>query len=67
MAKKLFMNRESYLYCHVPTVSREEPDSEVAFSSINSPVLQKTEQLSFLILDETSKSFPKFYATGRIS
>ena len=59
MAKKLFLNRET-------GVSRENPDSEVASSSsINSPVSVRSKQLPFRILDETSKSFPKFKTTGR--
>jgi len=48
-----------------PSVSREEPESEVASSIRNSPVSEISNQLPFLILNETSKSFPKFNATGR--
>jgi len=48
----------------VPTVIREGRESEVASSSRNSPVSGITERLPFLILDETSKYFPKFNATG---
>ena len=65
MAKKMFLNRERVIpAAQAPFVRREEPDTEIASSSIwNSPVSEK--QLPFKILDETSKSFPKFNATGR--
>jgi len=61
----MFLNRERAIpSAQVPSVRREEPDTEIASSSIwNSPVSEK--QLPFKILDETSKSFPKFNATGR--
>ena len=66
MAKKLFLNRERVIpTAQPPSVSMEEPDSEVASSSRNCPVSQISEQLPFLILDETSKYFPKFNARGR--
>ena len=42
----------------IPSVSSEE----IAFTSGNNPL---SEQLPFMILDETSKVCPKFYATGR--
>ena len=58
MAKKVFLNRERAIpTTEVPSVSREE----IASTSRNNPV---TEQLPFLILDETSKSFENFNATG---
>jgi len=65
MAKKMFLNRERVIpSAQVPSVRREEPDTEIASSSIwKSPVSEK--HLPFKILDETSKSFPKFNATGR--
>jgi hypothetical protein len=45
---------------------REDQDAEIAFSyGRNSPVVETAVQLPFKILDETSKSFPKFNATGR--
>jgi len=66
MAKKLFLNRERAIAtAQVPSVSREEPESEVLFSDRNSPVSGITERLPFYILSETSKSFSKFNATGR--
>jgi len=50
----------------VPFVRREEPDTETASSSSrNSSVAETTVQIPFRILDETSKSFPKFNANGR--
>ena len=66
MAKKLFLNRERAIPTGlVPSVSREEPESEVLFSDRNSPESEITERLPFYILSETSKSFSKFNATGR--
>ena len=61
----LRVNRERAIpSAQVPSVRREEPDTEIAPSSFrNSPVAEK--QLPFKILDETSKSFLKFNATGR--
>ena len=41
------------------------PESEIDSSSRNSPLSEISEQLPFLILDEASKSFRKFNATGR--
>jgi hypothetical protein len=49
-----------------PSLSGEELDSGIATSSgRNSPVLWTTCQLPFTILEETSKTFPKFNATVR--
>ena len=61
----MFLNRKRVIpAAQVPSVRREEPDTVIASSSIwNSPVTEK--QLPFKILDDTSKSFPKFNATGR--
>ena len=65
MAKKMFLNRERATpIAPVPSISREEPDAEVAFSNRNNPVLGIRDQLPFMILDETSKTFLKFNATG---
>jgi hypothetical protein len=68
MAKKLFLERERAMFtAEAPSLSREDPDSVIASSSNrNSPVLGTTRRLPFMILDETSKSFPKCNATGRI-
>ena len=66
MAEKKFLNGERAIAnAQVPSVSREEPESEIASSSGNSPLSEIREQLPFLILDETMKSFPKFNSTGR--
>ena len=66
MAKKIFEQRERNIpAAQASSVSREEPESEVASSSRNSPVSAINGQLPFLILDETSKSFPKLNETGR--
>jgi len=65
MAKKLFLNRERVIpTAQAPSVSREEPESEVASSGRNSTLSEIIEQLPFLILDESSKSFPKFNTKG---
>ena len=64
MAKKMFLNRERNTpKAQVPSISREEPESEVATSSGNNLVSGIPEQLPFLIFDETSKPFPKFNAS----
>ena len=66
MAKKMFLNRERATpTAQAPSISREEKESEVGFSSRNNHGSEIREQLPFMILDETSKSFPKFNATGR--
>ena len=65
MAKKMFLNRERATpIAPVSSIIREERESEVAFSNRNNPVSGKREQLPFMILDETSKTFPKFNAIG---
>ena len=66
MAKKVFLKRERAIpTVQAPSVGREEPDLEVASSSINTSGSEKTKELPFLILDETSNTFPKFNTTGR--
>ena len=66
MAKKVFLDRERAIpTVHAPSVSREEPDFEVTSSSRNIFGSETTKELPFLILDETSKIFPKFNTTGR--
>jgi len=65
MAKKLFLDRKRDVpTAQVPPISREEPESEIASSDRNSPESGRAEKLP-LILDETTKSFPKFNARGR--
>jgi len=55
----LFLNREKAISsAQAPYVSMEE----IASTSRNKPM---SEQLPFLILDQTAKSFPEFNATGR--
>ena len=50
MAKKLFLNTERVIpNAHVHSVSREEPEPDVASSGRNSPVSGITEQLPFLL------------------
>ena len=66
MAKKLILNRERATpIAQVPSISREEPEAEVVSSSRNNHVSEISEQLAYMILDETLKSFPKCNATGR--
>jgi len=63
MAKKIILNRESAIpTAEAPSVSREEIAPS---SSRNSAVSETTQQLPFMILNETSKSFRKFNAIGR--
>ena len=58
MAKKVFLSRERAIpSAKTPSASRDE----IASTSRNNPFL---EQLTFRILDDTSKYFPKFNATG---
>jgi len=68
MAKKLFLNTERERVipnARAPSVSREEPKSEVSSSSRDSLMSEISQQLPLLHLDETSSTFPKFNATGR--
>ena len=65
MAKKMFLNRErATSNAQAPSISREETEAEVASSSRNNHVSEIREKLPFMILDETSKSFPKCNASG---
>ena len=60
------MYRESVISnAQAPSVSWDEPESEVASSNRKEPVSGISEELPFLILDETSEAFPKINATGR--
>ena len=60
----MFLNRERAIpSAQVPSVSREETDSEVASSNRNS--LGSAEQRPFIILDKRAKTFPKFSKNGR--
>jgi len=66
MAKKLFLNMERGIpTVQLPSISRQEPDSELPTSGRKCLVSEKTKLLRFLILDEISKSFPKVNAPGR--
>jgi len=59
ITKKAFLNRERAIpTAETPSVSR----TDIHSTSRNIPL---SEQLTFRISDETSKSFPKFNATGR--
>ena len=67
MAKNLFLNiKRATPIAPVPSISRVESEAEVAPSSRKNPVSEIREQLPFIIMDETSKSFPKFNATGLV-
>jgi len=58
MAKKVFVNRERAIPSPQTTSeSREEITSTSRYNPLS-------EQLPFMIVDETSNSFPKFNATG---
>jgi len=60
MSMKVFLNKHMAIpTAEAPSASRED----IAPSSTRN--IQASEQLPFRILDETSKPFPKFYATGR--
>jgi hypothetical protein len=62
----MFLNRERAIpTAQASSVSREEAVLDVASSSRNTSELETTEQLPFIILDETSKSFTKFNTTGQ--
>ena len=61
----MFLNRERAIpTAQAPPVSREEVDSSLASLSRNILGSGTTEHLSFMILDETSKYFPKLNTTG---
>jgi hypothetical protein len=62
----LFLLRERAIpTAPTPSVTSGSSESSIASTGGNSSVFDTTEQLPFKILDETSKSFPKFKATGR--
>ena len=68
MAKKLFLNRErerAIPVVRAPAIIREEHDSGMPSTCRNNSESETTKELPFLILAETSKSFPKFNTTGR--
>ena len=58
MAKKMFLNREKD---KPPADTTSVSRADIPYTSRDIPV---SEQISFLILYQTSKSFPKFNATG---
>ena len=63
----MFLNRErATSNAQVPSIRREEPESEVAFSSGNNYVSGIREQLPFMILDETSESFQSLTQLGAV-
>jgi len=63
MATKKILKRASVITTiEAPCVSREE---KAPSSSRNIAASETAELLPFKILDETSKTFPKFNATGR--
>jgi hypothetical protein len=66
MAKKLFLDRHrEFPTSEVPSVMEERTQSETVLPDRSSPEPEMLDELPFQILDETSKSFPKFNATGR--
>ena len=65
MAKKVFLNRERAIpTVQAPSVSREEPDLEVASSSRNISKSETIKVQHFLILDEISKTFQNLILLG---
>jgi len=60
MAKKRFLNRAMA----IPTAVNRDEEVIATSSSRRSQVSETTEQLPFMILDETSKYFQTFIATG---
>jgi hypothetical protein len=64
MAKKKFLTERAIPTARAPSVNREEAVLEVASSSRNILGFE-TQQLPFMILDDTSKSIPKFNTSGR--
>jgi hypothetical protein len=64
MAKKMFVTRQRAIpTTEVPAVSAGRTESEAGPSS-GSPSSRIADELPFMILDETTESFPKFNATG---
>jgi len=61
MTKRMFSNRQRA----IPTALNRDEEEIAPSSSRNSLVSETTEQLLFKILDETSKSFRNYNATGR--
>jgi hypothetical protein len=59
MSNKLILNKLRAIY-----TALNKDEDVVPSSSRTNLVLETTKQLPFKILDETSKSFPKFNATG---
>ena len=65
MAKKLFLNKERAIpTAQVPSISLEEPESEVLFSDGNSPVSEITERLPFYIFLKRVNLFPNLMQLG---
>ena len=62
----MFLNREMATpIAEAPCISREENESGLVSSSRNNYMSEIREQLPLMILNEMSKSFPKFNTTGR--
>jgi hypothetical protein len=65
MAKKMFLTRQRAIpTTETPHVSAGRTELEAGPSS-GSTSSRRADDLPFMILDETTKSFPKFNATGR--
>ena len=66
MAKKLFLDRHrEFPTSEVPSLTEERTEPETVLPDRSSPDHEISVELPFEILDETSKSYPKFNATGR--
>jgi hypothetical protein len=65
MAKKMFLTRQRAIpTTEIPPVTAGRTELEAGPSS-GSTSSRRADELPFMILDETTKSFPKFNATGR--
>jgi hypothetical protein len=66
MVKKIFLDRQRAIpTAEVHPVSTGRTESEAGKSDRSTPVSGTADDLPFMILDEATKSFPKFNATGR--
>jgi hypothetical protein len=68
MAKKMFLTRQRAIpTTEIPPVSAGRTEVEAGPSDGSTPTSRIADELPFMILDETTKSFPKFNVTGRRS
>jgi hypothetical protein len=66
MSKKVFLSRHSTVPVNEqPSISVDRNYTQTVMSVRSTAGSERAEQLHFLILDETTKSFPTFNTTGR--